>query len=362
MRTLALLHILSRKVKKATMPSSDDNTDIPHLIAVVSQERVPWLERIRWQDRETAAKSLEDLGEPAVAPLLAALDANPFVPTIPLLIRTLGDIGDLRAVDRLIAALQQPNPHVRQAAAKALALLGDPGAIRPLIDSFRVQSDGMEDEDITAWQDAAKALASFGTRALESLLSCLRDEDANVRAWSADALGQAGDPHALRPLVSALTDKDRQVRIDAAVALGELGDAEAGDALVARLSDPTEDSFVRRSAARALGHLIRGELLPPLLVALDDPDLEVRCQAIWALAESGGPAAAETLLARTTDPEPCVRHAAVHGLAAVGDPTLLPLLEQMARDDTGACRAALVRETARYAIDCIRLRYGRAEV
>jgi HEAT repeat protein len=97
------------------------------------------------------------------------------------------------------------------------------------------------------------------------------------------------------------------------------------------------------------------------LVALDDPDIEVRCTTISALAESGGLAAVETLLARTTDPEPCIRHAGVHGLADVGALTLLPLLEQIEREDKGACRAALVREAARYAIDRIRLRYGHAE-
>src|SRR5262249_45132404 len=142
--------------------------------------RVPWVERIRWQDSEAAAKQLVAIGEPAVAPLLAALDANPFIHTLPILIRTLGDIGDLRTVEPLLAASQQPNPHVRQAAAKALGRIGDPRAIQPLIDSFRVESG--DTEDITAWQDAAAALAKFGAPALEPLLAGLRDENAIVRS------------------------------------------------------------------------------------------------------------------------------------------------------------------------------------
>jgi hypothetical protein len=49
---------------------------------------------MRWQGRETTAKSLAVLGEPAVAPLLVELHANAFMPTIPLLIRALGDIDE----------------------------------------------------------------------------------------------------------------------------------------------------------------------------------------------------------------------------------------------------------------------------
>jgi HEAT repeat protein len=226
------------------------------------------------------------------------------------------------------------------------------------IDAFRVESD--DTEDITAWQDGAEALATLGADALVPLRAAMADENANVRAWSTDALGQLDDSRALEPLLTALHDGDHHVRYEAAAALGKFGGAAAVEALVGRLHDLDEDPLVRMTASRALGHLVRGELFPPLVAALDDSDIEVRCQVLWAIAASGGAHAVETLLAHTRDSEPCVRHAAVHGLAEVGDVMLLPLLEQIEREDNGACRAVLVRDAARYASERIRLRYGRA--
>jgi HEAT repeat protein len=272
-----------------------------------------------------------------------------------LLIRALGRLGDRRAVEPLLAALCQVNPHLRQDAATALGLIGDSRAIGPLIDTFRLVSG--DTEDITAWQDAAGALARLGAPALDPLINALRDENSTVRAWSADALGQMGSAQAVEPLIAALSDADVQVRIDATVALGKIGDPRAAEALVARLSDPQEDEHVRMDAARALGHVVTGEVFAPLVAALDDPAIEVRRQALWALAESAGPHAVDLLLARITDPEACIRHAAVHALAGVGDENLIPLLERIEHQDQGRCRAVLVRETARYAIECIKKRH-----
>jgi HEAT repeat protein len=179
-----------------------------------------------------------------------------------------------------------------------------------------------------------------------------------VRAWSADALGLLHDSGAVESLIVLLHDDESQVRNDAAVSLGKIGDGRAIDPLVARLSDSQENDYVRMTAARALGHIVRGEVFPPLVAALNDPVIDVRCQALWALAESGGAQAVDTLLTHTSDPDPCVRHAAVHALAEVGDESLIPLLERIEHQDTGGCRAALVRQSAGWAMKRIKERHG----
>jgi HEAT repeat protein len=327
------------------MPHDDETAEMARLIAIVTGERVVW------REREAAVERLVALGKPAVVPLIQALEQD----HAGVLMRALGRLGDARAVEPLLAALCQVNPHVRQDAATALGLIGDPRAIGPLIDAFRLESG--DTEDITAWQDAAQALARLGAPAVEPLIRALRDENSTVRAWSAHALGQMGIPQAVGPLIAALADADLQVRSDASVALGKIGDASAAEALVARLSDPQENELVRMDAARALGNVVTGAVFAPLAAALDDPAIEVRCQALWALAESAGPRAVDLLLARITDPEACIRHAAVHALAGVGDENLIPLLERIEHQDQGRCRAVLVRETAHYAIECIKKRH-----
>jgi HEAT repeat protein len=305
-----------------------------------------------WPERNQAVERLVELGEPAVLPLIEALERR----SSSLLIEALGRLRDPRAVAPVVAALTQENPHVRQAAATALGLIGDPQAVGPLIDSFRVKSG--DTEDITAWLDATEALARIGEPAVGPLIAALADENWLVQTSSAIALGQLGDLRAVVPLIVTLSDIELQVRLDATEALGKLGDPDAIDAVAARLNDPAEHDLVREQAARALGQLIRGEVFAPLVSALDDPDVDVRCQALYALAESAGPAAVDVLLARTTDPNTYVRHAAVTALGRVGNESLIPLLEGIAQQDQDELgRAMWVREAARYAIESIRQRH-----
>jgi HEAT repeat protein len=145
------------------MPSSNDDSEITHLIALVMGEDVPW------PRREAAVRQLAAIGGPAVAPMIATLEQDPSAWGVPLLVRALGQAGDRRAIDPLLTVLQQTNPHVRQEAAKALGHIGDTRTIAPLIEAFRIESDDIE--DVTAWQDAAEALAQFGNQALEPLLA-----------------------------------------------------------------------------------------------------------------------------------------------------------------------------------------------
>jgi HEAT repeat protein len=267
--------------------------DVERLIGIVTGREGTWL------GRKQAVERLVELGEPAVLPLIQALERH----SSTLLMEVLGRLRDPRAVAPLVAALTQENPHIRQAAATALGLIGDPQAVRALIDSFRVESG--DTEDITAWQDAAEALAHIGEPAVGPLIAALADENWLVRTSSAIALGQLGDPRAVAPLIVLLGDREPQVRLDAAEALGKLGDEEALDPLVALLSDP--DEMVRVYAVCALGDLITGSLFAPLVSALNDPSIEVRSEALRALAKSAGPAAVELLLARTADARPCGR-------------------------------------------------------
>ena len=89
-------------------------------------------------------------------------------------------------------------------------------------------------------------------RALSQLLQ--HDEDESVRGRIASALGQARLGAAVDPLVSALGDRSPAVRASTAEALGEIGDPRARSALEkSARSDP--DSAVRASAAAAIEKL-----------------------------------------------------------------------------------------------------------
>jgi len=76
--------------------------------------------------------------------------------------RALYFINDRRAIEPLIAALQETNIGRRQSAAKALGMIGDPRAVVPLLAALR-DKDGR--------QDAGEALDRIGWKPGE-------DEDA----------------------------------------------------------------------------------------------------------------------------------------------------------------------------------------
>jgi ankyrin repeat protein len=178
-------------------------------------------------------------GARAVDPLIAALnDAGPGVRLQAA--EALGHIGDPRAVDPLIALLKDPEPFVRVGVARALGHIGDPRAIGPVVAATH---DPDDPEHYVHWG----AIAAFGDlakdpRAAEQLIAALKDTDSEVRWIAAEALGNLKDPRAVAPLTAALQDPNALVRNRAAAALdlmsiaqtppgdGSIGTAEGGGA------------------------------------------------------------------------------------------------------------------------------------
>lgn len=112
------------------------------------------------------------------------------------IVQALGEIGDKRAVDTLIALLDTEDGNVACYAAKALGEIGDSRAVEPLL---RV----LQHPWGRAW----------------------------VRPWAAEALGKFRDERALQPLIDALKDDNVRVRIGAAKGLMFQGDVRALPAL-----------------------------------------------------------------------------------------------------------------------------------
>ncbi len=149
---------------------------------------------------------------------------------------------------------------VQEAAARVLGEIGDPRAVEPLISALK-------DKVWVVRGLAAEALGKLGdSRAVEPLINALKDEDLDVRGAAAEALGKLGDSRAVEPLISALKDKESYVLIEygeerrktnvcrAVVhALGKLRDPRAVDPLIKTLKN--KDSFLREEAAKALSKL-----------------------------------------------------------------------------------------------------------
>jgi HEAT repeat protein len=149
----------------------------------------------------------------------------------------LGHLGDTeRAIKPLLAALDDRDRQVREAAAGALGMLGDARAFEPLCALTT-------DEYYPAAQAAVRALGHLGdTRAVPLLLDTLRDNP-DLCLTSAYALGRLEDGRAVEPLISVL-QSDRHlyaVREAAAVALREIGTERA----LAALDQPAWHDILR---------------------------------------------------------------------------------------------------------------------
>ena len=111
--------------------------------------------------------------------------------------------------------------------AKELGEMGDARAIEPLIDA-------LEDRHILVRVEAAKALGKIGdTRAVEPLIEVLQ----SLAGPASEALGRIGDPMAVEPLIEILRHPQPLIQVSAAEALGEIGDARALDPLAQVIVD-----------------------------------------------------------------------------------------------------------------------------
>ncbi len=298
---------------------------------------------------EEAKDALVPIGEPAVEPLLAALEGATGRMRRDVL-WVLGMIRDRRATQPLIAALKDEDPETRAVAILGLGCVRDERGVEPLLEAMR--------EDRFA-DNVAAALADIGEPAVDPLIRTLEslEEELLVRQKAAKALGLIKDARAVDPLIRALQDpvlrhaaatalvefravatvrlievmrdENPEIRAHAAAALGHLMDGQALPALLLATCDP--EPSVREQAARALGRLEDRRAVPELISALKDADSGVRVEAIRALGLLKEKQAVGPLIELFTDDE--LREGASEALLQIGHPAVEPLIAALAKPE-----------------------------
>lgn len=156
------------------------------------------------------ARSLVQIGTPAVELFIERLHNARDGRIRRVAVELLGQIGDRRAVEPLIAALRDENGDVRRTAAWYLGNMEDQRAVGPLIVMLR-------DEDV----DVCAAIRSLGrlgdARAVEPLVAMLQDERTDVVWQASDALGKLGDARAIPHLERVAREDARTTRYGGAV-------------------------------------------------------------------------------------------------------------------------------------------------
>lgn len=121
-------------------------------------------------------------------------------------------------------------------------------------------------------------------RAVEPLISALKNPDSSVRGKAAGALVEIGEP-AVAPLIGALRNPDGGISDSAMEALVRIG-LPAVDSLISDLK--AEDTAIRERASETLVR-IGNPAFGPLIGAFEDSDTNVHREAASVLARTYGP-------------------------------------------------------------------------
>jgi hypothetical protein len=234
--------------------------------------------------------------------------------------KALGGIGEL-ALQTLICALDDPDPWVNCAAAKALGRIGDPSAIAPL-------SDLTNSEHSAARSAATQALAQMAD--VRAVRAALYSNEAASTFWKLMALKEI-DEATLDQLQGLLEDPDEHIRAQAAEVLSRLSETVSVDPLAYALQAKTGSVSTQAADRRKIPEAAVPQFtapsptvsekrngISPLLTALQDPVAEVRLAAAEALGKMGDASAIPALSQALVDPESRVRAAAARSIGEIG--------------------------------------------
>ena len=303
-----------------------------------------------------------------------------------------GRIGDSVAVDLLVPLLSDTTPAVQAAAAFGLGLLKNARALPALLQTVRAAAPAEQGapqlEAVTAIakigatgsDEGAQALVEIlatgspgavtppvvaaglleawrlGRRAPLAELSRFAGDPATGTRWRAlYSLGRLRAPQGAAPLIAALADREPSVRAVAARAVtralldsAHIAPRAALDRLRPLVDDP--DPQVRINALRALASFGDSGLAATVAPRVADHDIGVAVQAETTLGALRGAVAVQTLAARVTSSVFALRRQAIIGLAqadsAAGTPAAGALLgdadwrwRSVAAEAFGAARA-----------------------
>ncbi|MFC1509750.1 HEAT repeat domain-containing protein [Candidatus Omnitrophota bacterium] len=341
--------------------------------------------------KEKIETTLEEIGEPAVEPLIRALAlSDEDWPIKVSAIKTLGNIGGVRAAEALIAdldgesgvmrrqiakalseiggpavellivALGHENELVRNSAAEALDEIKDPQAVEPLIVALDHESEFVRISVVKALGNIGDIRSEgnmAGFLAAEALITTLKKDNASpVVAAAAVVLGKIGDSRVVEPLIVALGHESELVRNSAAEALGNIGGVRAAEALIValdgesdviRTAEPLiavldgERDVVRYEIALALWRIGKAAA-EPLIVALGHENNFVRRVATEILGRRKEPRAVESLIAALDDEDWLVRIRTAEALGSIGNAQAVVPLIEILDDENEFVRLAIV--------------------
>jgi HEAT repeat protein len=208
----------------------------------------------------------------------------------------------------------------------------------------------LQSNDFAVQSQAAEALGSLGTAAMDALIRALKKKDKHIRLGIIEALTVIRDSQAVKALTETLKDESSEVRWETAIALGEIGDAQAIAPLVHALKD--HDKYVRYGAAFALAKIG--------WKPADDTEKAFYFAGMqeWKAVKMMGKSAIPALSHILNDRDSNVRQKVVELLGEIGDPDATPALIRSLGDENTEVRWKAVLSSPRCRIKMMHLPRG----
>jgi HEAT repeat protein len=165
--------------------------------------------------------------------------------------------GDKKTVEALRAILNNSGEEVSVRKAAALA-----------IEEFGIELDTTVQVWSAIGEEKWKTVVSFGSAAVEPLISAVRNDDGSVCGEAVKALAEIRDLRAVEPLIAILRNNDGSVCREAVDALEVIHDVRAIEPLIAAIKN--KDGSACDEAVRALGKFGDERAVEPIIAVLKE--------------------------------------------------------------------------------------------
>jgi HEAT repeat protein len=248
------------------------------------------------------------------------------------IVKTLGKIGDEKAIPPLLNCLAEGN--IIESAIIAIGELAKSNNLRdfPIDAVINSIKPFLMAEERNIRIEAARTLQQIdSTRTFAIIIDMLRKGKPEERAKAATIMALFSDESGRKAMLEALTDESPKVRANLLSSLSHPNfrkDNEFISLVIPFLRDPDPD--VRSSAAYSLNCLTDERVVAGVMPLLKDPNAKVRASAVYTAGRCGDKRLLDQVVALLDDQNAEVRYQALHALAAMRDPSAIkPIKERM---------------------------------
>ncbi len=261
---------------------------------------------------EVAAQALIDFGRTGMPAILDALRNAEEDEVVALLLRVVNVIGGPESISSIFSFLDHDNPTIRRLAIETLGEIPHPGSVDYLLAK-------LDDNDVACQQAAVNSLAAmvatFPELKVDVLLKIrrlLQSPSVPVKLNSLSVFVSIQGEGYHDELLLASKDSDPVIRQKAVSLMGKFGEERFARQLVLSLAD--EATPVRLAAINAIVRLRPEKGLDPLISSLEDNDIWIRTAAAQALGEYRQPRGLAPLMHHLEHDLPPVRIAVIEAL------------------------------------------------